>query len=90
MQLLICTLPLPTQNERDASLLTHLFRFIQLITGISVILAWGHFFESLAWRGDEVAFGLALVECVVNDYMTVGHFAYYTHFVGYKNDCGGY
>ena len=42
----------------------------------------------LAGGGDEMALGLALVEGVVNDYMTVGHFANYVHFVGYQNDCG--
>ena len=42
----------------------------------------------LTWLGDEMALGLALVEGVVNDYMTVGHFTYHVHFVGYQNDCG--
>ncbi len=45
-------------------------------------------FLLLAGGGDEMALGLALVESVVNDYMTVGHFSYHVHFVGYKNDCG--
>ena len=39
---------------------------------------------------DEVAGGAAFGECVVYDYVAVGHCGYYAHFVAYKDYCGGW
>ena len=38
----------------------------------------------------EVLVGATFVECMVHNYVAVGHCGYYAHFVAYKDYCGGW